>query len=157
MFLSQGPGKFNVLTFEENGKKVYDVSFGDEKNMPSCTCEDWRASFYPCKHLFAIMQKFPDDWAWENLPQMYRCSPFLTLDFGGDHSSPTNDPKIQKVCGTSLAQDVDMSLDNQSSDSGLCNLFLNFNLDMIQMLLIMYIALLPPAPVLLYICLKLFF
>ena len=26
------------------------------------------------------MQKFPEDWSWESLPNIYRSSPFLTLD-----------------------------------------------------------------------------
>ena len=62
---------------------VYNISFGDEDEdvMPSCSCLDWRVSAFPCKHFFAIMQKYPEDWGWEELPESYRCSPFLTLDF----------------------------------------------------------------------------
>ena len=76
---------FRVLTFQEDGnqRKVYDVNFGNDDVMPSCTCLDWRGSAFPCKHLFAIMQKYPEDWCWEKLATQYRCSPFLTLDFGG--------------------------------------------------------------------------
>eukprot|EP00794_Sanderia_malayensis_P004341 gene4341-4918_t len=57
----------------------YNVSFGDEETMPSCTCYDWRHSAYPCKHFFAVFQKFPV-WSWEALSPQYRNSPFLTLD-----------------------------------------------------------------------------
>ena len=70
---------FRVLSFQEGSREVYEVKFGDDRSMPSCTCEDWRRSAFPCKHFFAIFKKY-DDYNWECLSQPYRNSPFLTLD-----------------------------------------------------------------------------
>ena len=75
---------------------MYKVSFGNDNTMPSCSCEDWRASAYPCKHFFAIIQKYPDDWPWEALSSLYRCSPFLTLDSfaASDHATDNDQSTI---------------------------------------------------------------
>ena len=51
-------GVFSVKSFENNESKRYMVSFGDDVNMPKCTCLDWESSWYPCKHLFAVFRKF---------------------------------------------------------------------------------------------------
>ena len=68
-----------ILSFTEGVKDVYTIDFGDENRMPSCSCEDWASSAYPCKHFFAVFEKFPE-WGWEKLSPLYRDSPFLTLD-----------------------------------------------------------------------------
>ena len=52
-------GKFRLLSFQEGSRKVYHVSYGDDLNMPSCTCYNWLDSAYLCIHLFAIMEKYP--------------------------------------------------------------------------------------------------
>ena len=72
-------GVFSVKSFENNESKRYMVSFGDDVNMPKCTCLDWESSCYPCKHFFAVFRKF-HAWQWDALSPMYINSPFLTLD-----------------------------------------------------------------------------
>ena len=51
-------GVFSVKSFENNESKRYMVSFGDDVNMPKCTCLDWESSCYPCKHFFAVLPSF---------------------------------------------------------------------------------------------------
>ena len=72
-------GLFSTLSHKCGYKERYMTNFGDEDNMPYCTCWNWESSAYPCEHFFAIFQKFPD-WQWNALSPLYRNSPFLTLD-----------------------------------------------------------------------------
>ena len=52
-------GRFQVPSEMDSINKKYEVSFGNENVMPSCTCYDWQNSPYLCKHFFAIFKKFP--------------------------------------------------------------------------------------------------
>ena len=45
-------GVFSIKSFENNESKRYMVTFGDDVNMPKCTCLDWESSCYPCEHFF---------------------------------------------------------------------------------------------------------
>ena len=47
--------------------------------MPSCSCYTWKKSAYPCKHFFAVFQKFAA-WNWDALSGLYKNSPYLNLD-----------------------------------------------------------------------------
>ena len=58
----------------------YTVYLGDESNLPSCSCADWRKTLLPCKHMLAILTKGIDNLTYYNLSEKYRTSPFLTLD-----------------------------------------------------------------------------
>ena len=49
------------------------------KDMPSCTCKDWQRFHLPCKHFFAIFQHRAN-WQWEQLPQPYLQSAYLSAD-----------------------------------------------------------------------------
>ena len=84
-------GKFRLLSFQKGSRKVYHVSYGDDLNMPSCTCYNWLDSAYLCKHFFAIMEKYPE-WSWLQLSSLYRNSPFLKLDLREDELSFQNPP-----------------------------------------------------------------
>ena len=84
-------GKFRLLSFQEGSRKVYHVSYGDDLNMPSCTCYSWLDSAYLCKHFFAIMEKYPE-WSWLQLSSLYRNSPFLKVDLREDELSFYNPP-----------------------------------------------------------------
>ena len=70
-------GEFLVRSTHDNNL-FYAVKF----ETPSCQCESWRKSQYPCKHFFAIFNFF-DEWSFSCLPEFYRNSVFLTLDI--DH------------------------------------------------------------------------
>ncbi|XP_065657614.1 uncharacterized protein LOC136082384 [Hydra vulgaris] len=73
------PGVFVVNSFSVANKN-YLVHFGDEKNMPKCSCNDWFRSSYLCKHFFVIFRKYPLTWGWESISSLYRSSPFLNID-----------------------------------------------------------------------------
>ncbi|XP_065640166.1 uncharacterized protein LOC136072769 isoform X2 [Hydra vulgaris] len=73
------PGVFVVNSFSIANKN-YLVNFGDEKNMPKCSCNDWFKSSYLCKHFFIIFRKYPLTWGWESISSLYRSSPFLNID-----------------------------------------------------------------------------
>ena len=75
-----GDGKFLVPSEMSSQEKRYEVWFGDDKKMPSCTCSNWHRSPYLCKHFFAVFKKFPI-WNWNALSPVYRNSPFMTLDY----------------------------------------------------------------------------
>ena len=47
--------------------------------VPSCTCESWERSHFPCKHFYAVFN-FYAEWSFEKLPSLYRNSAFVTLD-----------------------------------------------------------------------------
>ena len=75
-----GDGKFLVTSFrEETGTETYEVSYGDEEEMPHCSCNDWRNSAYLCKHFYAVFKKYPE-WGWDKVSCLYTSSPFMTLD-----------------------------------------------------------------------------
>ena len=73
-------GVFEVKS-ESSRRRWYRLQFGHkEGTSPSCECEAWQRRRLPCKHFFAIFKHFPV-WNWEKLPQNYRNSPYLTLDY----------------------------------------------------------------------------
>ena len=72
-------GEFYVHSFK-GYHTCYTVNFGDNENMPSCTCPYWNNSMHLCKHFFAVFLKYPNIWSWDALSTIYKNSPFLTLD-----------------------------------------------------------------------------
>ena len=70
-------GIFSVKS--KNSKDTYTVCFGDDENMPNCSCPAWSELYYPCKHFFSICEKC-SLWSWEHLSSLYTNSPFLNLD-----------------------------------------------------------------------------
>ena len=73
----QGKGSFSVSSFSNNVRESYEVHFGNENEMPKCSCLDWKKSSYLCKHFFAIFEKYPS-WPFTTL-SIYTI-PFLNLD-----------------------------------------------------------------------------
>lgn len=69
-------GVFEVQS-ESGSKKT--VNFGHHSNMPTCTCKDWQRFHLPCKHFFAVFQHRAN-WQWEQLPQSYLQSAYLSTD-----------------------------------------------------------------------------
>ena len=112
-------GKFQLLSFQEGSRKVYHVSYGDDLNMPSCTCYSWLDSAYLCKHFFAIMEKYPE-WSRLQLSSLYRNSPFLKLDLREDdlsfYNPPTsNDESDQKLDEEVLAEEDRITEENNEN------------------------------------------
>ncbi|XP_051503118.1 uncharacterized protein si:dkey-31c13.1 isoform X1 [Myxocyprinus asiaticus] len=68
---------FNVKS--QTSQEEYQVNFGSDEQMPSCTCLDWQENLLPCQHFCAVLNLVPG-WNWENLSSMYRQNPFFTLD-----------------------------------------------------------------------------
>ena len=73
-----GMSTFTVCSFTIPNK-TYKVFFGNEGEMPSCSCDNFLATGYLCKHFFAVMQNVKD-WQWEMITPLYRDSPFLNMD-----------------------------------------------------------------------------
>jgi len=61
------------------GSQEYNVKLCNEHQFPKCTCEDFKIHFLPCKHMFAIFNKYPEV-SWDSFPEWYRNSVFMTLD-----------------------------------------------------------------------------
>ncbi|XP_066929672.1 uncharacterized protein [Clytia hemisphaerica] len=64
----------------ENGSTKYEVHFGDDENLPSCTCMSWRRSSLPCKHMMSVLKNV-EEISWESFIDVYRNSVFFNLDF----------------------------------------------------------------------------
>ena len=47
---------------------------------PSCQCQSWHKTHFPCKHFSAVF-KFFKEWDFNSLLDSYRNSVFITLDF----------------------------------------------------------------------------
>ena len=70
-------GIFNVQS--STGENQYRITFGDNQNMPNCTCLDWRHNKLLCKHFCACMKFFPE-WGWEKLANKYKTNVLFSLD-----------------------------------------------------------------------------
>ena len=75
----QRKGLFSVMSFTNNLSECYKVYFGNEHEMPKCSCYDWCKTGYLCKHFFAVFEKFPSC-SFNALSSIYINSPFLNLD-----------------------------------------------------------------------------
>ena len=75
----QGKGLFSVVSFTNNLSECYKAYFGNEHEMPKCSCYHWCKTGYLCKHFFAVFEKFPS-WSFNALSPIYIISPFLNLD-----------------------------------------------------------------------------
>ena len=63
-----------IQYFKNNMKKIHYLDFGNDYKMPSCSCYTWKKSAYPCKHFFAVFQKFAT-WNWDALSGLHKNSP----------------------------------------------------------------------------------
>ncbi|RMX51043.1 hypothetical protein pdam_00025955 [Pocillopora damicornis] len=69
--------------------------FGIVVMIPSCKCESWRKTHFPCKHILAVFSFF-DKWSFNNLPNFYKNSVFITLDTGHfDRADPDEEPTLE--------------------------------------------------------------
>ena len=67
-------GVFKIRSSRDN-MVIYSVQL----QTPSCTCEAWRKTNFPCKHFYAVFNTF-DEWDFSRLPESYRNNVFITLD-----------------------------------------------------------------------------
>ena len=49
---------FSIIYYKDRQRRLYNVDFGSDETMPSCSCPDWKMSAYRCKHFFAIFKKY---------------------------------------------------------------------------------------------------
>ena len=80
---------FSVKSFADNETKRYTIEFGDKKNTPKCTCQDWKLSYCPCKHFFAMLQKY-HSWLCDALSSLYINSPIFALNSLGENENIEN-------------------------------------------------------------------
>ena len=86
--------KFQADEFRESDVDCVDLvqgefrvrSAGDVKieytvqlEIPSCTCEAWLKTHFPCKHFFAVFNAY-EEWDFPRLPYTYLNNVFITLD-----------------------------------------------------------------------------
>ena len=80
-------GEFLVKS-SSNSTKLFAVKLSE----PSCKCESWRKTHFPCKHIFAVFNFF-DEWSLNSLPHSYKNNVFITLDtMHFDQADPDEEP-----------------------------------------------------------------
>ena len=106
-------GVFSVKS--ENGNDTYTVCFGDDENMPSCSCRAWSEFYYSCKRFYGIFEKFPLR-TWEHLSSLYTNSPFLNLDNEKEEKfvNDVNNKAIKQYEETAIDNDI---LNNNNDDT----------------------------------------
>ena len=74
-----------------NSNWLYAVNFLE----PSCQCQSWHKTHFPCKHFSAVF-KFFEEWGFNSLLDSCRNSVFITLDFTNlSDSHPVQKPPLQ--------------------------------------------------------------
>ena len=71
-------GVFEVEKISGSKHRV-DFGISSLEQMPSCTCKDWLRHHIPCKHFFSTFTH-RSAWQWDNLPQTYLQSSYLSTD-----------------------------------------------------------------------------
>lgn len=66
---------YEVQSEKKEGK--YQIMFGDDFNLPSCTCYSWKQNRLPCKHMMGVIKH--DDAV--TFGKLYHNSVFFNLDF----------------------------------------------------------------------------
>ena len=64
--------------------------------VPSCTCESWLKTHFPCKHFFAVFNAY-EEWDFSRLPDSYLSNVFITLDcIGFGVTKDTNEEEMKR-------------------------------------------------------------
>ena len=123
------------VNFQKGECHVKSSSKSNQKHLvqltiPTCTCEAWQKSQYPCKHFFAVFAAY-QEWDFSSLPEEYKNSVFITLDTAHldinvpvptkpqDASQPDFQPAQQDTTGGSTVhakQDVLSECISETSD-----------------------------------------
>ena len=65
------------------------------RKVRSCLLSSCRKTHFPCKHILAVFSFF-DKWSFNNLPNFYKNSVFITLDTGHfDQADPDEEPTLE--------------------------------------------------------------
>ena len=73
----KGDSRFDVKN--EHGDSTYNIDFGNDTDLPSCSCYSWRRTSLPCKHMLSIINHMKSV-TWDSFGTLYR-DVFFTLDF----------------------------------------------------------------------------
>lgn len=93
-------GEFLVRSCSSSNKL-----FAVKMSEPSCQCDSWRKTQFPCKHFFAVFEFF-EEWDFNSLPHAYRNSVFITLDTGNfSNSKPAEESPLQASASDNYASD----------------------------------------------------
>ena len=128
-FISAREIKENSITRKEDvylvkstsSNEVYKVSLCNEFNFPSCSCKDFDNHFLPCKHMFAIFQKYADV-GWESLPSWYRDSAHMVLDQEVLSNTIDTSKSENKTVGEDFAPDQFLQQEVSKEDDKSCNI-----------------------------------
>ena len=110
-------GEFLVRSSRDSDT-FYALHFG----QPSCQCESWRKTQYPCKHFYAIFNFF-EEWNFSRLPEFYKNSVFITLHTEHLTTAPTDittDEQPSQRLVDSFANDRNGSNVNLDSKTKAC-------------------------------------
>ena len=87
------------------------LSFGDEKNMPRCSCPDFSHTGLPCWHFFAVFNYYPK-WQWTSLPGQYTEHPNISLDGNSISTHTINGNVLNDI------SNVEMNLEHDILEKG---------------------------------------
>lgn len=83
---------FAVRSSDSN--EIYSLDL--KSDIPSCSCEDYQISHWPCKHMLSVLVYIPG-YGWESLPPTYTSLPCFSLDKEIIGESETTDvPEISQ-------------------------------------------------------------
>lgn len=91
-------GEFLVRSSSDSSK-LFPVNFSE----PTCKCEAWRKTQFPCKHFYAVF-KFFEKWDFNRLPHYYKNNVFITLDTG--HFDESKEESPSEPCAMEELEDV---------------------------------------------------
>ena len=88
--------------------KVYEVTFGDQENMPSCQCREFQKTHLICKHFAAIFHHCNRDWF--SLPVFYRENPLFSVDDDCICQAPKMDDIVPETLDNNIAPTVNTTI-----------------------------------------------
>ena len=80
-------GEFTVWSSDRGLKVEHTIQL----LTPSCTCQEWRKTHFPCKHFYAVFNAY-DEGDFCCLPHSYLTNVFITLDYIGFTAPEESDP-----------------------------------------------------------------
>nr|XP_022321445.1 uncharacterized protein LOC111123426 [Crassostrea virginica] len=98
-----GDNSFSVMSVNNDG--IYNISLGNENEMPSCQCREFKRSHLLCKHFLGIFHHVPGI-SWDSLPDSYKNNPHFIVDTDCVDTCPLlEDTDIPYVCSSELTPD----------------------------------------------------
>lgn len=93
----------------------YDISY--EHQVPFCSCPDFAKSHWPCKHVLAIFNHYPEH-GWDTLRKSYTNQPCFNLDFDVLREIAVNEPvAINNKPKADIAKTDDFEVKKSDNDT----------------------------------------